>query len=43
MYIHGEMDEDENEDCNVHTDFSDFYSSDGEFDRHDNHENVAGM
>lgn len=44
MYVGGEMDADDNEDCNVHDDFSEYYSSsDDEFDLEDANENAAGI
>jgi hypothetical protein len=45
LYVGGEMDGEDREDCNVHTDFSDFYiSADDEFDDdEDTSENAAGM
>ncbi len=44
MYVGGEMDDEDGRGCEVHTDFSDFYSSgDDEYDPEEADENIAGM
>ncbi len=44
MYVGGKMDNEDREDCNVHTDFSEYYSAAGEeFDPEDSNETAAGM